>query len=70
MSSFLDQTSSFFDELTKILETQQHDRDEGMDTRSDRPYSSLLTQDEEPLDEYNPQQREEPEPEVVTRGGS
>jgi hypothetical protein len=68
--SFLQQSTSFFDELTKILDEQQQSRDDAMETRSERPYSSLLTQDEEPTQEYNPQQLEEPEPEVVTRGSS
>lgn len=68
--SFLDQTSSFFDELSRIMDEQQKDREGAMDLRSERPYSSLLTQDEEPTQEYNPQQLEEPEPEVVTRGSS
>ena len=68
--AFLDQTSAFFDEVTKILESKSMSRDDAMETRSERPYSSLLTQDEEPTQDYNPQQLEEPEPEVVTRGSS
>ena len=68
--SFTQQTSSFFDELTKILNEQSRRKEEGMDLRSDSPYSSLLTQDEEPLQEYNPQQLEYPEPEVITRSGN
>ena len=66
--SFRDETSSFFDELSGIIDAQQTEKEEGMDQQNDRPYSSLLTQDEEPNQEYNPDQVEEPEPEVVTRG--
>lgn len=68
--SFAQQSSAFFDELSKIMDQQQRSRDDSIETRSDRPYSSLLTQDEEPTQNYNPQQLEEPEPEVVTRGSS
>ena len=68
--SFLQQSSAFFDELSKIYDKRQGSRDDAMELRSERPYSSLLTQDEEPTQDYNPQQLEEPEPEVVTRGSS
>lgn len=70
MSSFLQQSTSFFDELERILAEQQRDREDAMEMHSERPYSSLLTQDEEPTQDYNPIQLEEPEPEVVTRGSS
>jgi hypothetical protein len=66
--SFLEQSSAFFDELSSITDEQQRGRDDAMETRAERPYSSLLTQDEEPTQDYNPQQLEEPEPEVVLRG--
>ena len=66
-SSFMTQTSSFFDELSKILDGQRKDRDDGIEQQSDRPYSSMLTQDEEPSAEYNPDQMEQSDYEVVTR---
>ena len=69
MASLAASTSAFYDELSKILSAQKQAKEEDMDLRWDRPYSSLLTQDEEPTQEYNPQQLEEAQPEVVTRGG-
>ena len=66
--SFTDSTRSFFDELSKIIEKQQSDKEEGLDLRHDRPYSSLLTQDEEPSSDYPPQ-LDWQEPEVITRSG-
>ena len=68
--SFKDQTSSFFDELSSMLDERQKDRDSDLDIRNDRPYSSLLTRDEEPSTDYGPQQVDEPEPEVITRAQS
>lgn len=65
--SFRDQTSSFFDELSSMLDEQKKSREDTMDLQNDRPYSSMLTQDEEPTQEYNPASLEQPEPEVVTR---
>ncbi len=67
--SFQEQTSAFFDELTSMLDEQQKGREDDLDIRNDRPYSSMLTRDEEPTD-YNPNQVEEVEPEVVTRAQS
>jgi hypothetical protein len=60
---------SFFDELGQILEEKQRQREKVMGTRDDgRPYSSMLTQDEEPsYDYYNPI-TDEGEPEVIIRG--
>ena len=66
-SAFAQRTSSFFDELTRIINAQKKAKEDGIDMRSDSPYSSLLTQDEEPLQEYNPNQLEYPQPEVITR---
>lgn len=66
--SFSEQTAAFADELSEILDKEQKDREADLDIRNDRPYSSLLTRDEEPSSDYNPQQADEPEPEVVTRG--
>jgi hypothetical protein len=68
MSSFRNMLSSYFDELTSIVDEQKKQKEEGMDVRDDRPYSSLLTQDEEPSGEANPSQVDEPEPEVIVRG--
>ena len=65
-SSFADQTSSFFDELGNILEDQKRQQEEGMGKEDPTPYSSMLTQDEEPISD-NPMASEEVEPEVVTR---
>ena len=65
--AFADSTSAFFDELSSILEGQQADKEEHMDMTNDRPYSSMLTQDEEPVDRGNPHSVDLDEPEVVTR---
>jgi hypothetical protein len=65
--SFREQTSSFFDELSAMLDEQQKGREDELDIRTDRPYSSLLTRDEEPASDYSPQQADESEPEVWTR---
>jgi hypothetical protein len=68
MSSFRDTLSGYFDELSSIVEEQKKNKEEGLDVRDDRPYSSMLTQDEEPSGEANPSQVDEPEPEVIVRG--
>jgi hypothetical protein len=60
--------SAFFDELGNILEEREKVRDENMQPNSERPYSSTLTQNEEPGDYHNPAPIEEGEPEVITRG--
>lgn len=70
MSTFADATKAFFNELSEIVEQQQAAKEEGLDLRSDRPYSSLLTQDEEPIADYSPMQLDWMEPEVITRGGT
>jgi hypothetical protein len=70
MSTFTHTTAAFFDELSKILEAQQAKKEEGMDLRSDRPYSALLTQDEEPIADYSPMQLDYQEPEIITRSGT
>lgn len=65
--SFKDQTSAFFDELSHIIDEQKKKREEGMDPlRGGKPFSSKLTQDEEPATMYNPADAEM-EPEVVVR---
>ena len=61
------ESSAFFDEITKILNDRMSAREQDMESRGEGPYSSLLTQDEEPSDDYNPAQSEMAEPEVVTR---
>jgi len=68
--AFREQLSSFHDELTSIVDDMKKKREAEIDDRSERPFQSLLTQDEEPSQDYNPQQQEEPEPEVVTRGSA
>jgi hypothetical protein len=67
--SFAQQTSAFAEELSRILNEKQKDLETELDIRNDRPYSSLLTRDEEPVSDYNPQQADEAEPEVFTRAG-
>lgn len=64
--SFREQTSAFFDEMTRIIDEQKKARDEYQGIREGTPYSSMLTQDEEPVVQYNPAELEL-EPEVVTR---
>ena len=66
--AFKDQLSAFHDELTAIVDDVKKKREADIDQREGRPFQSLLTQDEEPTQEYNPQQAEEEEPEVITRG--
>ena len=64
--SFSEQTASFFDELASIVDDQKKENQGDLNTETDRPYSSLLTQDDEPVDR-GPQQFQEQEPEVITR---
>lgn len=66
--AFKDQLSAFHDELTSIVDDMKKNREADIDQRNERPYQSLLTQDEEPGMDYNPQQAEEAEPEVIVRG--
>ena len=65
--SFADSSQAFFEELSDILKAQQAEKEEHMDRTNDRPYSSMLTQDEEPVDDGNPNTMDYEEPEVVTR---
>jgi hypothetical protein len=67
--SFLDQTSSFFDELGQILNSQKKEREADMIHTGERPFSSELTQDEEPTAPYNPSPVEDAEPQVISRVG-
>lgn len=66
--SFRRQTSAFFDELTNIVNEQIKMKSEGENAESETPFSSMLTQDEEPVTEQAGV-LEEPEPEVITRQG-
>ena len=65
--SFQGQSTAFFDELTKILESKSRARENvfGHDNKQ-RPYSTTLTQDEE-SGRYHPYAIEPWEPEVITR---
>jgi len=67
-SSFSDMLGGFHDELSSIVDEQKRQKEEGQDIRDDRPFSSMLTRDEEPSGEPNPAQIEEQEPEVIVRG--
>ena len=70
MPSFREQTSSFFDELTNIIDAKKKAREKDMQHSGQSPFSNQLTQDEEPSAEtYNPHPIEETEPEVIMRGG-
>jgi hypothetical protein len=68
--SFSDLTAAFFDEIDKVEMDKQLMRENGYDLRTDRPYSSMLTQDEEPLNDYSPNQVDFQEFEVITRSGT
>lgn len=62
---FREQTSAFFDELTQIVDDQLKAREQGPEGES--PFSSMLTQDEEPV---TPEPGVvEQEPEILTRHG-
>lgn len=65
--SFADSSKAFFDELSDILRDRQAEKEKDLDKRTDRPFSSLLTQDEEPTDNGNPHTMDESDPEVVAR---
>jgi len=70
VASFADMSSAFFDELSQIKDTERQAREADLDTHYDRPYSSMLTQDEEPTEEANPSSFDLEEPEVIVRAGS
>jgi hypothetical protein len=70
MANFSQMTSSFFDELSNIKDQERKDREKDLDTHYDRPFSSMLTQDEEPTEEANPNTFDLEEPEVVVRSGA
>lgn len=64
--SFSEQTAAFFDELSNIIDEQRKENEGDINPETERPFSSLLTQNEEPMDRP-PQQALEEEPEVITR---
>lgn len=68
--SFSRQSEAFFDELSSIIDERRKDKESAMDQRNDRPFSSLLTQDEEPTDDGNTSPIDLEEPEIITRGAS
>jgi hypothetical protein len=64
--SFSDQTAAFFDELSSMVDEKKKENQGEVNPETGRPYSSLLTQDEEPRD-HGSQGSLEQEPEVITR---
>lgn len=68
-SQFGQQMASFFDELYRINEAQRAERVKHMDPQdTERPYSSLLTQDDEPSDYVPTPAQSIEEPEVIIGG--
>jgi len=65
---FKDMLAGYFDELSSIVDEQKKQKEDWSEKRDGRPFSSLLTQDEEPSGEPTPPQIEETQPEVITRG--
>ncbi len=65
--SFSEQTAAFFDELENIIDEQKKSNQGEINPQTERPYSSLLTQDEEPTDQQYQPPAQETEPEVITR---
>ena len=71
-SSFKEKTTSFFDELSKIRAEQKRyaDEDREMGDHGERPFSNILTQDEEPA-YYNPNPAQSiDDPEIILGGNS
>ena len=66
--SFSDQTAAFFDELENIINEQKKSNQGEIDPQTERPYSSLLTQEQEPMEQQQ-QPVQDTEPEVITRHG-
>ena len=69
-SPFTQASVSFFEGGSSKKDEERKDREKDLDTHYDRPFSSLLTQDEEPTEEPNPNTFDLDEPEVVVRSGS
>lgn len=66
--SFQDQTATFFDELTNIVNEQMKEKHQGEAGEAESPFSSMLTQDEEPTNDQ--EGVVEPDPEVIVRPGA
>jgi hypothetical protein len=60
-------TKAFFDEMRAIERAKDIKVEKDRAKRNERPWSSMLTQEEEPTD-YHPQNPAEEEPEVLVRG--
>jgi hypothetical protein len=72
VAGFKDMSIAFFDELQKIRDAQHATAENAMKgpyADNARPYSNLLTQDEEPV-EYNPRPAGQPDDPEVILGGS
>ena len=72
VASFRDMSMSFFDELEKIRDAQRTEAEStkgDVSTEGSRPFSNLLTQDEEPT-LYNPRPAGEVDDPEVILGGS
>ena len=61
------QTKAFFDEMRSIQRAKDMAVEKERSKRNERPWSTMLTQEEEPTD-YHPQNPAEEEPEVLVRG--
>jgi len=60
-AEFRDRTAAFFDELSKIDRARKKQNEEGQNRSTGRPFSNLLTQNEEPEDYYPPITEDEPQ---------
>jgi len=65
---FQEQTGAFFDEMSNIITEQMKEKATGEVQETETPFSSMLTQDEEPVT-VEEGMVEDPEPEVITRHG-
>lgn len=73
LGEFSEQTDAFFNELSKIRKKQIEDRDEGAHNGpgqigGERPFSSILTQDEEPSDYRSLPDQGIDDPEIILGG--
>lgn len=67
-SSFAAKSSAFFDELSDIVQAKKIDKGKDYQDDAERPFDTLLTQEEEPRpDTYREYQEEDPI--VLTRFG-
>lgn len=73
VASFRDKTTAFFDELSKIREVEKAEAEAARDKEyydNDRPFSNMLTQDDEPS-YYNPHPAQPvEEPEIILGGNA